>query len=46
MEIGPGIGALTQVLCEAARHVRAVEIDRELIPSWRRVFLTTTTWMS
>lgn len=32
LEIGPGIGALTQVLCEAARHVRAVEIDRELIP--------------
>ena len=32
LEIGPGIGALTQGLCEAARHVRAVEIDRELIP--------------
>ncbi len=32
LEIGPGIGALTQVLCEAAHHVRAVEIDRELIP--------------
>lgn len=32
LEIGPGIGALTQVLCEVARHVRAVEIDRELIP--------------
>ena len=32
LEIGPGIGALTQVLCESARHVRAVEIDRELIP--------------
>lgn len=32
LEIGPGIGALTQVLCESARHVRTVEIDRELIP--------------
>lgn len=32
LEIGPGIGTLTQALCEAAGRVRAVEIDRELIP--------------
>ena len=32
LEIGPGIGTLTQALCEAAGEVRAVEIDRDLIP--------------
>ena len=32
LEIGPGIGTLTQYLCEAAREVVAVEIDRNLIP--------------
>ncbi len=32
LEIGPGIGTMTQYLCEAARHVAAVEIDRNLIP--------------
>lgn len=32
LEIGPGIGTLTQYLCEAAREVAAVEIDRNLIP--------------
>ena len=32
LEIGPGIGALTQYLCENARRVMAVEIDRKLIP--------------
>lgn len=32
IEIGPGIGTLTQYLCEAARQVIAVEIDRDLIP--------------
>lgn len=32
IEIGPGIGTLTQYLCEAAREVVAVEIDRKLIP--------------
>ena len=32
LEIGPGIGTLTQVLAERARHVVAVEIDPELIP--------------
>ncbi len=32
LEIGPGIGTLTQYLCENAREVSAVEIDRNLIP--------------
>ena len=32
VEIGPGIGTLTQYLAEAARGVCAVEIDRRLIP--------------
>ncbi len=32
VEIGPGIGTLTQYLAEAAREVVAVEIDRMLIP--------------
>ncbi len=32
LEIGPGIGTLTQYLAEAAREVAAVEIDRNLIP--------------
>lgn len=32
VEIGPGIGTLTQCLCEAAREVVAVEIDKNLIP--------------
>lgn len=32
LEIGPGIGTMTQYLCEAAREAAAVEIDRNLIP--------------
>lgn len=32
LEIGPGIGTMTQYLAEAAKRVTAVEIDRELIP--------------
>lgn len=32
LEIGPGIGTMTQYLCEAAREVIAVEIDTNLIP--------------
>ena len=31
LEIGPGIGTLTQYLCAAAKKVLAVEIDRDLI---------------
>ena len=32
LEIGPGIGTMTQYLAEAARQVIAVEIDKNLIP--------------
>lgn len=32
LEIGPGIGTMTQYLCENAREVMAVEIDNNLIP--------------
>lgn len=32
VEIGPGIGTMTQYLAEAAGHVVAVEIDKNLIP--------------
>lgn len=32
LEIGPGIGTMTQYLCESAREVLAVEIDSSLIP--------------
>lgn len=32
LEIGPGIGTMTQYLAERARVVTAVEIDRNLIP--------------
>lgn len=32
LEIGPGIGTMTQYLCESARQVIAVEIDTNPIP--------------
>ena len=32
VEIGPGIGTMTQYLADAAREVTAVEIDQNLIP--------------
>lgn len=32
LEIGPGIGTMTQYLADQARHVVAVEIDKNLIP--------------
>ena len=32
LEIGPGIGTMTQYLCERARKVIVVEIDKNLIP--------------
>ncbi|MFG6384550.1 MAG: 16S rRNA (adenine(1518)-N(6)/adenine(1519)-N(6))-dimethyltransferase RsmA [Lachnospiraceae bacterium] len=32
LEIGPGIGTMTQYLCENARTVIAVEIDKHLMP--------------
>lgn len=38
LEIGPGIGALTQRLAEHARKVAAVEIDQRLIPILSELF--------
>lgn len=35
LEIGPGIGTMTQYLCERAKEVAAVEIDSHLIPILR-----------
>lgn len=32
LEIGPGIGTMTQYLCESVREVVAIEIDETLIP--------------
>ncbi len=32
LEIGPGIGYLTERLCDAARHVHAIEIDPQFRP--------------
>lgn len=32
LEIGPGIGTMTQYLCESAGHVTAIEIDQNLLP--------------
>ena len=32
IEIGPGIGTMTQCLCEKAKKVVAIEIDNDLIP--------------
>lgn len=32
LEIGPGIGTMTQYLCENARQVVAVEVDQKLVP--------------
>lgn len=37
LEIGPGLGSLTQHLANAAGHVIAVEIDQSLIPALRFV---------
>jgi len=46
LEIGPGLGSLTRLLAERARHVVAVELDASLIPvlvevlaSWTNVRL-------
>jgi 16S rRNA (adenine1518-N6/adenine1519-N6)-dimethyltransferase len=37
LEIGAGIGNLTRHLAAAARHVTAVELDRQLIPILKKV---------
>ncbi|BBI52737.1 hypothetical protein HORIV_51580 [Vreelandella olivaria] len=41
VEIGPGQGALTEPLLEAAGHLEVIELDRDLIPGLRVQFLTT-----
>lgn len=33
LEIGPGLGSLTRYLCQAARRVIAVELDRGFLPA-------------
>lgn len=38
LEIGPGIGSLTQLLSESAKKVIAVEIDNKLIPILNNIF--------
>jgi 16S rRNA (adenine1518-N6/adenine1519-N6)-dimethyltransferase len=37
LEIGPGVGTLTRVLCKTAQHVTAVEVDKALIPTLQQV---------
>ncbi len=36
LEIGAGLGAMTSLLAEQARHVVAIEIDRQLLPALRQ----------
>lgn len=38
LEIGPGLGALTEHLLQAAKHVIAVEVDKMLIPILKENF--------
>ncbi|MGO3214967.1 MAG: rRNA adenine N-6-methyltransferase family protein, partial [Halomonas sp.] len=38
VEIGPGQGALTEPLLEAAGHLEVIELDRDLIPGLRVQF--------
>ncbi|MCR4695336.1 MAG: 16S rRNA (adenine(1518)-N(6)/adenine(1519)-N(6))-dimethyltransferase RsmA [Pseudobutyrivibrio sp.] len=44
LEIGPGIGTMTQRLCEEAREVVAVEIDSKLIPILDDTLSTYKNW--
>jgi len=44
LEIGPGIGTMTQRLCEEAREVVAVEIDKTLIPILDDTLQTYNNW--
>ncbi len=37
LEVGPGIGTMTQILCENAREVVAVEIDKSLFRYLQRI---------
>ncbi len=36
VEIGPGLGALTQPLLEHSGHITVVELDRDLIAHWQQ----------
>jgi len=38
LEVGPGLGSLTEILAARAKKVIAVEKDRELIPILRERF--------
>ncbi|MDD3124047.1 MAG: 16S rRNA (adenine(1518)-N(6)/adenine(1519)-N(6))-dimethyltransferase RsmA, partial [Candidatus Izemoplasmatales bacterium] len=38
IEIGPGLGSLTQKLLDASKHVLAYEIDKDLIPILNKEF--------
>jgi len=42
VEIGPGVGSLTQILTEQAGQVVAVELDQRLIPILEEQFVQTT----
>lgn len=44
LEIGPGIGTMTQRLCEEAREVVAVEIDSNLLPILDDTLSTYKNW--
>src|SRR6516165_6468616 len=35
VEIGPGAGSLTRALAASAKHVIAIEIDKDLVPQLR-----------
>jgi 16S rRNA (adenine1518-N6/adenine1519-N6)-dimethyltransferase len=38
LEIGPGKGALTELLCRTAKHIVAVELDRRMVALLREKF--------
>ncbi len=42
LEIGPGEGAITELLAGRAKHLIAVELDRQLAPSLRQRFAALT----
>jgi 16S rRNA (adenine1518-N6/adenine1519-N6)-dimethyltransferase len=46
LEIGPGIGTLTQALAETGARVKSVEIDRSLLPVLARTLEGTRMWRS
>jgi 16S rRNA (adenine1518-N6/adenine1519-N6)-dimethyltransferase len=38
LEIGPGLGGMTQALSQSAKHVLAVELDKQLVPILQKMF--------